>query len=303
MLITSSPASSQQDIHKVADDILLGTIKWSNDSTEVYFLGYNDKWFKYDVNQNNVIDIGKNPFSWKVTGSEIIPFNPVLDDEGYIPYVFLSPDETYLIYPFNQRRQRSIGYPLAIVNLRNQDTIVTSIYVNPFIGFSSFNVTWSEDSTAFVVSNFEGFAYTFYYMGNLFSNTGFTIENTTNIIEGEQSVITEFFDINSRGDLILLQYSSQFAVWAPETNSAEVVDVNVRIADMAFVDDESILYISDTGLYQFNIETESTQVLNDSIKSSQLGAYFSPDACHLVFLDVFQVYGEEDTLYYYNICG
>jgi hypothetical protein len=284
-------------------------IYWSNDSTNVSFqLGYdvnfnsteagitttNNSWYNFNVLTNTLTNSNTWSLQAPLSTSEI----NLIDPAGFPTspsFVYASPSGRYVAYARILNNQH-------ILSLFDRTT--NQIWSTYQILFSNshvddFNVIWSASETSFIFrAATDGggmvFIYASGYSPSLLNGT-MQIVNFVDI--GTQSYsISNVYDISADGQQVLMRVIEvgnpphplgaspiRLMVWQSNNPSLSKVITSVdanTIRGASFASDErKILYISNTGLWQYDTMYDFPFVLDTTINSIWVSnAVFSPNS-------------------------
>lgn len=235
---------------------------------------------------------------------QILPHVPVvIHERGNRGLIFLSPDSRFAVYAASEQMERLRRWPLAITDLNtNAFTVIEAITTSAPFTFGDFWLfNWSSDSSAFIAQFNGGFGVDFtYYVrlldeNALFEPIAIPLDELT--LNGE-TLITRIGlgGLSSQGNKAILETfvtlnRSNLVLWnVDQPRQSQVIiegDESTHFASAGFVNgDKHILYLSNTGLWQYTLETGETRLLDASINGDWVNeAWFSPDGHWMALLD------------------
>ncbi|MBI5666795.1 MAG: hypothetical protein HZC41_02205 [Chloroflexi bacterium] len=308
------PAAARQELYVpvFVTDFGITNASWSNDSTLFTFqvllgdIGVqsddHNNWYAYNTDHQTLV----NSSLW--TQPYVLPQGLPLGTESVAPavnpesFTFLSPDGQYLLYPSQQATQNDPSCnALVIANTQTGSwEMVDKIRICNVEDFErGFLVHWSADSTAFTILTSSPHAVTpFYHITSYKPNLdAIKITNLTDFsIDSVPHTISRPFGLSSDGKEILMRTTAvindvtqeTLAIWSLDIPSQSRIieqSKNVIVAQFAPNDDHIILYVSEDGLIQYNLESGKSTVLEPRINSMWIDrAWISPDGKHIAWV-------------------
>lgn len=269
-------------------------------------------WFQYEVATEEVISTNRWPLQPELTSEQLDAFEVgSLQNESYgnqPSRIFLSPNGRYIVYGThlpNDWPPSNYQTTLGIADLQSGDHIVIEIPIPAFGSVSCvsgyFCILWADDSSAFMLSASIPIGVTQqYYFAGFTSNLAdikateiseyafvlredATVELATTEDGGAETYTLGFWDIFDN-DHILLNLSQKLVLWNPsDVSKSKVLDIgDTEVFNASFYPNTSskVLYVTEEGLVEYDVEEEQSIVLDSNIKSRY--TFFSPNGRFLV---------------------
>ncbi len=288
----------------------INNVTWSPDSQFVSFhLGGSDiyveteweSWYGYELDTGILSEGHVWPLQPQLSKAELENFNP-LDGS----YIFLSPNERFIVYATQDDTldyyESGLHFGLALGDLETGERKNLSLYVEtPLNGPEYLNVTWSADSSAFVVFD-QQLTPIITYVSNYgrFIGDAEAISFSTTTGVGSWNV----YDVSDDGRKVLVSamtwenYQSDYRlmVWDVTDSSQSIVIDEVDASEIAaaiLAPDtlDRILFVNPEGLSEYDSQSHQTTLLDPMLSGGyfEVGRImFSPDGRWLAY------YGFED---------
>ncbi|MCU0498642.1 MAG: hypothetical protein MUF87_14925 [Anaerolineae bacterium] len=310
-------------------------VRWSEDSQTLSFqeiypphfsvqgpdpFDDSTKWYNVTINTSAQHEVNK---------SSQPPFNPTLqqalarlpvamDDDGERGMIILSPDQRYVVYAAQDFIEGEQHFPLAITEIATGWTGMTEeIFISsPSVLARIYQLNWSADSSAFVVDFNTGFG-----DDRKFHVTGYASDRDE---IAQKLIVTRISELNFNGrtiyagvgvtgissdgnrlllDVIFRQGEYNLMIWdLHDTSQSQVIVYGGEMANFISADfvneDQEVLYIDPTGLWQYDLTTDALKLLDESINSSWVDyAWFSPNGRWMALLDREALFNVRSFLY------
>lgn len=253
-----------------------------------------DTWRQYSVITKQTTRSTFWPLQPDLTTEQIQDFEIywVGDD---LSFVFASPDGRYLVYSGQIQSEFSNRSPLGVADLvTGKHRLLTgeeNLGWNTFQGiFEYYYIQWSEDSSAFTLSN--RLQSSVHYVSH-FDDLGKLEVKWLSPYGGmplgtEQFLATDSYDISGDASKLILYgiYLNPairgyiLVLWSISNDTGIVIPTNGETIGASFADDDqTILFVDEGGLKQYNIAANQTTLLDAEINSTwaDYWAYFSPN--------------------------
>lgn len=314
MMLCSIGFASSQPSHISAQSYLvpiyttsgyISHLSWSVDGGAIAF--GDEGWHLYDTSTRQLSVQENWPFQTILTSEEIAFFSPATDGKT-LATIYQSPDQQYIIYGGEgvSNYADQIAWQLNIGNRATREFFAsTGVILFPFATPNTFDVIWSADSTAFVVTNTTFGGHPEYIYGTNYADdlADIKLENFR-LPSGEPVGLFDgdaVYDISNDGSSVLLRYtkddpnilspnelSRQLAVWRPlDFNATQILtDIDARRiigASFAPYDANKILFVNEVGLIEYDLVTTESRIISDEVSASTSEtspleqAIFSPD--------------------------
>ncbi len=274
------------------------SIRWSQDSQSLIFQGRlrNDdfehgvdvtdqSWHQYDVATQSLTQGNHWPLQPTLSGEELQLFNPFGNS-----FIFLSPDERYIIYD-------NADGPTTLGDRLTGQLFLTSIPASTSRNTDVFSVMWSEDSSLFVLATYATviplplIRYGTHYTADVASTQ---VQYAFPTIGDEEYVPDQVYDISADGRLLLFlgqPLTSQhqiLLVWDTADSAGGYTVEARRVIGASFVpgDESKLLFVNEEGLVQYDLATGTEVILRTNINSEMADmAVFSPDGQYVTLLN------------------
>lgn len=239
--------------------------------------------------------------------TQLMPFGkqpslpPAADVEGGVSLAFPSPDNRYLAYAAQKPADwKYADYPLAIADLQTGKAVLVNDILVPIHDTvdNAYIVYWSTNSQAFVVFTERlgpnpRIYYVTHFVEKLESVKAIYLDELCFNHQPIYPVIP--YDISADGSHLLLNVvvagqGRQLFIWdaADSTKSNLLTGANVRLPEAAAFssgDEQKVVYLDKSGLFQFDLKTRTTQLLDANLALTRIDqAWFSPDGSRIALL-------------------
>lgn len=265
---------SQPPLQPIYADPGLGfftPLQWSSDSAQLIFQAsiladtpqeMQQGWHIYTVETQQLSPVPRNP---------TLPILTATQGEllGVADYEYLngsvSPNGRYLVYsaPKTAGQWRD-GRPLiGLTDLISGETMIINLPL------ALWNIKWSKSNNAFIIETDSYYACCFLFY---FSDFAVSVKEVQSVIvsdvlsvDGRLGAAALAYDLSADGQKLLIGTFTSLAVWdithPPEVTSFGSRDV---IANGAIFSDDgrTVLYVTKTGLYRYDLETQQTSTVS-----------------------------------------
>lgn len=303
---TQKPITAQDHERQPIYEGPVTSLTWSTDSRFLSFATYDnpDVQIPSDTLDNGYIWYNYNTELQTLDKSEVWPFYPALSDaerENFNPldgsYIFLSPNRRYVVYAAQDHvldtSQSMVRFGLVIGDLETEERVNLHLYVeNPMHGPQDWHITWSADSSAFVVFDQQLTPVLTYVAG--YTNQMADVQVIP--LDMPNGTAWRIYDVSQNGRQLLLNVSTDtfefhIMVWSvPEITPLHIIsDFDTRLlvrgnATFAPNNPNRIFLHNEQGLIAYDSDSQQAIVLDDTFPfvDGDLTA-FSPDGRWLAY--------------------
>ncbi len=281
-------------------------IRWSDDGQ--YIMTFRDTGEVigvYDViTQKSIAPSGKR-LQREAGLSGIGIFKTELAPDELSPYIFISPNRRYVVYPGNKVnfpsdengvKGEGKAWHLMLGDREQQSFVDTKATIgDPFSEY--FQITWSGNSQAFVLTGVSAFGDVFPFGDGYFDNYAGSLREIRKLnidqpgFSGQKYSSTKVYRLAYSGEAILMAASDKShqviliynisqpdkSIEIPYEAFGEFVD-----ASFAYQDESNVLVFNQQGIVSYNTATKTTRLLSSVANSKMISsAVFSPDGARI----------------------
>jgi hypothetical protein len=312
LTISTSTIAQSPSFEIVAPDDPALEIKWSTDSQRLAFRsGFTDEmgvtlsddnWLQYIPSTATLTRHNTWPLQPDLTQAEQQIFNPAITAEGQKSFLNYSPNEHYLVYA-DAPLVNDVGWIVNIGNRQTGQIVNTSaLILDPFYSPLLFETLFSDDSTAFVIvtSDIASQPVIQYVSGYTNAPSSPSFEDLSYlVVDGVDYTSFSAGDLSDDGSkVLLLGYKAtgetnlpmEVIVWnVVNSIDSQVLDSFSAVVGASFAPgtENRLLIVTELGLIEYNLSTDTFTVLNSEIRSAWVAeAIFSPDGQWVAFVDI-----------------
>jgi hypothetical protein len=314
LLIPVYDVSSRWSEPKLIHEGDVQLVKWSPDSERVVFFDLStatqeypavkiptDSWIEYNLTKAKLTRSNIWQLQPQLTQEQMELLKPATFEE-FPSVLYQSPDRRYMVFGRRSSYDDYFGHHVTIADLQQNVVQDTSAFIaNPSRVKDYFDVLWSEDSSSFVTVSLLNFIPTITHFTQYRDDLSKIVLTPFELVIRSRrfAVVDEqnrVFDISPEGQTVLLIASEEsrsvkdsfgwqkyLIVWNPANPASSVIidtfDTD-KIRDAAFASNNLVRMITDKGLVEYTISTETLQVIDSTFTADS--ADFSPDANHVV---------------------
>lgn len=245
-----------------------------------------ETYWQYDTQSNTFENMVGHPLSVTLTEDQLTRFNvnppsvPTL-----LPRAYASPNQRYVVY-------QSQPHALAVADLEKNMAFITDGFIQ-----SEVDVYWNEESTSFVtaeaVASENQLILHYVNLEQGFLQQGVVYAGSIYHPNSAPFNVTDVYDISHDGQVILLrggcvpcrgtdETAYALILWHPAyqplNRFLRNLDAQTVIGGIFSDDEDSVLYVNQSGVMEYNLLDETCHRLNDIISSHWIDkAVFSPN--------------------------
>lgn len=255
-------------------------------------------WYQYDVGTEQLTETTFWPLQPMLTNRERGILRPFPDS-----FIFDSPSKNYLAYASELNPENFNNLTVAKLSTITPASFDDKYIIGPTFSVSEFDVHWSADNSAFVVSQpvpYGDAAYSIvYYVSGFIKDMTKAKSVYVPYVFGNRSFALDVFDISNDGRKVLMYgwetgftpYQYRFVIWDTSEPEALLILDHLAVENVlhgSFVPGSNggqLLFVDVDGIVMYDIGANQKTILYPEINATLYQkAWFSPDSSHLAFV-------------------